>query len=389
VKQSLKKILIRSINHLGISSEKIGTPKDVVRTAQWCASNNAEFVQLHQTKSVSQNPPVTINGRVHVLFRREYDRIQEETFAAIIYEGRVWGRNGAIITPDDLLLGDVSREFGAYGGILGKEHSVFKQVKLHAPCYINGTVAVIASPGASNFHHWMYDNIPRLHLIEKAGLLKDVDYFVLDHVKTPYQIETLKLLGIPDEKVLNCNDNWRFHIKAKKLIVPSLPSRLGVVSDWCVDYLRGLVLKEQKKSSGSKRIYISRRKAASRRITNEADLISVLAEKGFTEYFAEDHSVSETAALFNEAEYVVGAHGSGLSNLAFASRGVKVIDIVAPLHLDPYYWVLTGLREGKYAYLPGEGIFDEETIELVKQKVDHDITVNINSLKKLLSNLES
>ncbi len=137
------------------------------------------------------------------------------------------------------------------------------------------------------------------------------------------------------------------------------------------------------------KIYISRAKAPSRKIVNERELLVFLTEEGFTEYFAEDHSVAETAALFRKAEFIVGVHGSGLSNLAFAGRGVKVIDLVAPKHLDPYYWVLAGFQEGKYAYLPGEGNINNDEVEMVKEKIDDDIKISMDSFKQLFQQLKN
>lgn len=372
-------MLIKGLNILNLSSEKLGTPKGLLNTQDWCHDNEASWILVYPEKEVRQAEPIIIEGKVHKLFRDEYKRTQNRSFVATIFNGRVWGRNGAIITPDDMLLTDVSREFGAYGGVFGKQHSVFNQFRLASPKYIDATVAVLASPGANNFHHWLYDNIARFHLVQKAGLENEIDYYILDYTALPFQKETLERVGIPEDKILNCHDNWQFHIKAKNLVVPSLPSRLGVINDWTVDYLRSLIMPSVMPKPLTRRIYISRKKAPSRKITNEQELIDFLQKEGFTEYFAEDHSIAETAEIFNEAEFIIGIHGSGLSNLAFAGKGVKVIDIVAPKHLDPYYWVLTNFREGKYAYIVGKGDMDVDSEDLVKKKIDKDITVDMDS----------
>jgi capsular polysaccharide biosynthesis protein len=385
----IKQNIIKLINSFNISSEKWGTPKGIVNAEEYCRKNNTSFKIIYAAKNVKQSEPITLNNSVHKIFKDEYERTQNQSFVATIFGGRVWGRNGAVISDDDLLLNDVSREFGAYGGVFGDKHSVFKQFKLAKPTCINGTVAVIASPGANNFHHWLYDNIARLHLIEEAGLLHTIDYFVLDYESRPFQNEVLQKLRIPVEKILNCHDNWSFHIKAKTLIIPSLPSRLGVLSDWTVDYLRKLLLPPIQQTKLSKRIYISRKKAPTRKVVNETELFSYLQDQGFVEYFAEDYSLENTAILFSESEFIVGVHGSGLSNLAFASKGVKVIDIIAPNHVDPYYWILTGFQNGKYAYFSGEGNTINEHKDLVKEKVDEDILVDMNSFKVLFENMNN
>ncbi|MCZ2397321.1 MAG: glycosyltransferase family 61 protein [Chitinophagales bacterium] len=386
-KSIIRQSVISLVNSLGTSSELIGTPGGLIDTEEWCRNNGATYRVVWPGHQLTNKPPVVLEECCHQLYKNELEVQYPDSFLAVINNGRVWGRNGAVITPDDLLLNDVSREFGKYGGVFGREHSVFRQIKLSRARYIDGTVAVIASPGAYNFHHWLYDNIARFGILEQCGFLKQADYFVLDYMGIPFQTEALKCLNIPEEKILNCHDNWHFHIKARKLIVPSLPSRLGVVTPWVVAYLKKLFAPDIKPEKGNRRIYISRKKADTRRLKNEDDLLDFLQKYGFEPYFAEDHSIAETAQVFSESSFVVGVHGSGLSNLAFSPEGVKVIDIIEPKHLDPYYWIITNIKKGDYAYFVSEGDFDLNKTELVENKVNNDLVIDLDRFKRLFSNI--
>ncbi len=379
--------MIGLINLSGFSSQRWGTTKGLADTETWCKKNNAVFQEIYPQKGIRQSAPMVFDEDVHPLIESEYERIQQKAYIAIIEGARVWGRNGAVITPDDLLLEDVSREFGQYGGVTGKKHSVFLQLKLAAPKRVAGMVAVLASPGANNFHHWLYDNIARIHLLEKAGYLSQVDYFIVDFMGIPFQRETIQRLGIPENKLMICHDNWSFHIRAEKLVVPSLPSRLGVISDWTIEYLQHLFAGPSIIENPCKRFYISRRKAPSRKLVNESALLDFLKGFGFEEYFAEEHPVGETAQVFKNAEIIVGVHGSGLSNLAFASNGIKVLDIVAPRHIDPYYWVITQFKKGTYAYITGEGERTESENDLIRNKVDLDIDLDMRKFETLFHQL--
>ncbi|HTR30442.1 MAG TPA: glycosyltransferase family 61 protein [Puia sp.] len=422
--QSLKELtrhtLIRTVNRLGISSKYIGTPKSVVRTAEWTNAHRSSpgvfFEEVYPEKEIKERPPVTLEATVHRMYSDEYNRTQPQAFVAGIAGGRVWGRYGAVITPDDLLIGDISREFGQYGGILNEGHSIFRQVKLSKVRKVEGKVAVVAAAGSQNYHHWLYDTLPRIGLLQKAGLIKEIDHFIIDYSGLRFQKEGLDALGVPAAKVIPCDDHWNFHVQAEELIVTSLPARLGTISRWTVEFLRDIFLSDAGLGEGAgrrgegagrrgegagrrgegagrrdegagRRLYLSRRKAPTRTLINEKEILGILGKLNFCPFYAEDHSIRETAAVFAAAESIVGVHGSGFANLAFCSPETKVVDILAPKHLDPYYWILANATGSVYGYIFGEGERLPEDTDLVRNKIDEDIRVNIAEFEKILNKL--
>jgi hypothetical protein len=57
-----------------------------------------KFIKVHETYKIISR-------------KNKRKNIFSETFVAIVTDGRVWGNSGAIITPDDKLLADVSFDF--------------------------------------------------------------------------------------------------------------------------------------------------------------------------------------------------------------------------------------------------------------------------------------
>lgn len=106
------------------------------------------------------------------------------------------------------------------------------------------------------------------------------------------------------------NDAAQYHEMAKSLALsirrfnPAIP--LAVVTD-------------RPTAAERCRIYVSRSRAESRRICNEQQLSQRLCSQGFREVFLEDLSFSEQVRLFASASHVVAVHGSGLTNVLFAS----------------------------------------------------------------------
>ena len=176
---------------------------------------------------------------------------------------------------------------------------------------------------------------------------------------------------------------WSFFCQASNLISTTLPSELGTVSKWVTRFLRELFLEKATTAKKLRRLYISRQKAPSRRLANQVEVESFLFKQGFEEIFTENQTIAESAAMFRHAEVVVSVHGSGLSNLVFASAGVKVVDLLPPFHLDSYYWIMTDQVGGQYAYLFGEGERQLGNKDLVRDKVDDDIHVDVPKLARI------
>ncbi len=347
------------------------------------------FDVVYNAREHQAHRPVSFESSLHPIFEEHLSWRQEEAIVATIPNGRVWGRRGCVLTSDNALVEDVSREFGAYKGLRGKDHSVCRRPWLPKLSFINETVAVIATPGSANYHHWTYDTLPRLHLMQKAGVDLSSCRIIVDYTGSSFQEESLSALGINPSNLICPPGQWNFHVRAKQLIVTTLPSELGTVSDRVYPFLRDTFLPQ----SGcpdvrSRRLYVSRQKAGSRKIRNQRQVEEFLWQMGFEEVFAEDLTVGEAARKFSEAEAVVSVHGSGLSNLSFANRGVKVVDLVPPRHLDSYYWLMTDHVGGKYAYLFGEGDRASGNVDLVREKVDEDIQVDVDKLRDVLAALD-
>ena len=75
-------------------------------------------------------------------------------------------------------------------------------------------------------------------------------------------------------------------------------------------------------------VYISRGDSVnSRRLRNEENLSIALESAGFGIYRLSELTFLDQVSLFSRARMIVGVHGAGLANLAFASRGAVVHEL--------------------------------------------------------------
>ncbi len=332
---------------------------------------------------------------------------ETETFVAKLPQGRAWvvpQKNSwmicnsiAIINQDNQLVKELSREYpGQLPGCKNydvNKHRVFELEELPELEKIDGTVAVLSGLSGNVYFHWMVDILPRLEILKIHGIdLAEIDWFLVNSYQQPFQRESLKILGIPEEKILESDRHP--YIQAKQLIVPSFPGYLGWLPSWALEFHRRVffqTIKQESKTENKprkfypERIYISRNNSRYRRVFNEEEVRSKLSQLGFVCISPESMTLTEQIAIFAHAKVIIAAHGSGLTNIMFCRPGTKIIELVSPNYIRHYYWVISQQLGLEHYYLKGEDFTCYPIRQLMYQNpLTEDIIVNLNSLEKVL-----
>jgi len=206
---------------------------------------------------------------------------------------------------------------------------------------LNGSVLSLLTGGGgnNNYWHWMYDVLPRLKICEKLKNLQSIDYFLLPDSKQNFQKETLRFLGFAEDKILS-SEKYR-HIKANEIIVTDHPYMFTddphidaqKVPNWIMDWLKEKFLINSKKSQLSfpKKIYIDRSDSKSnvahlRTVKNEKEIQKFLTDKSFETIKLSDLSFDDQVQLFNNADFIIGLHGSGFANIPFCKPNTRIIE---------------------------------------------------------------
>lgn len=249
---------------------------------------------------------------------------------------------------------------------------------------IKGKVAVITSKLDIYYSHWIYNILGRLALLEANNIEYDWLYVAYDK---PYMKESLALWGIDTSKLLDPLKEYVF-IEADELIVPSqigvripephqyhlhwipleiygpkwgidpatkltpniklhyevLPENISTENvflswaplsgsyfhPWVVTYTKNrfLSLIQNKKFDYlAEKVFISRKDAKIRNMTNEDEIFALFEKQGFVRYNLAHMSLLEQVALFHNAKTIVGAHGTGFANLIFCKPNTTIIEI--------------------------------------------------------------
>jgi hypothetical protein len=245
---------------------------------------------------------------------------------------------------------------------------------LHPSRCIRRPVLVVCHVYHRNYAHWLGDCLP--WLIPWLGHLRDGRLAVLvPPLVSAWQRRTLELLGVPASAVIEAGEE---SVLCADMIVPGLlmlqmvaqfrpdlastpvgvkalpygPSGpvLGRVIAETIETLRAAV-RPQTSIDRPERIYVSRRGVRSfRTMLNEHEVEAAMTRLGFEIVRTEDYSVDDQVAMFSRARVVVGPHGAGLTNAAFAPSGCLVIDIFHDSWRP--FWMLNLTQLFEHHYLP-------------------------------------
>ena len=170
------------------------------------------------------------------------------------------------------------------------------------------SVCFLDARSASIYYHWMIDVLPKVALLEKAGIaLKSIDHFMV-RCDSAFQRQTLEHLGIPIEKVVSpWNDGLT---TCQTLIVPFLKhdrgdrfyNGLGLgMATWVPQWLATRFVHSP--MSTSLKLYISRSNRGTRAPIDEHKLVASLESRGFQCVTLESMSVVEQANLLSVRKY--------------------------------------------------------------------------------------
>ena len=264
--------------------------------------------------------------------------------------------------------------------IAAQFHKKSRQPNIDVAC-------ILINPWSNNFWHWTVDTLTQLEGVEYYQQQTRIrPKLIVGRNLQSWQRNSLKLLGYEDDELIIWRD---FRRTVNKLIVPSFRRSYeeihGEVSVTACQWLRQKILSnissmESDCLSFSPKIFISRRKALGRRITNENEVIEALKPLGFATYILEEMSYIEQVKLFAQAKVIVAPHGAGLTNLIFADNPI-ILELFGAYIGREFANLARGMgfKYGCFGCPPPRGE--------VRQK-DGDLMVNVKELLDLLVKME-
>ena len=195
---------------------------------------------------------------------------------------------------------------------------------VNPPCRdVPGPLVPLFGPAEEDDAHLLIDYLPRLWLLEQAGYKLDTLYFLVPDPLGPMLEDVVRLLGIPDERLVRYA-HWRETIRTDLLLLPSILRRherlsacLGDATRFWIDRL-GLAAPDPQE-----RIYVPA-PGAGLVLHNHLRIEAVAERRGYRIAPIEHLGFAERAALFSRAACIIGPYSTALHYSVFAGAGATV-----------------------------------------------------------------
>ncbi len=215
-----------------------------------------------------------------------------------------------------------------------------------------------------NYFHWVNDALPKYFYLAKQGY-KPVVFLPDSFRGTSFIEESLKLLRIEylflDHGAI---------VPVKKFLLPSYTSSPGVQHPVYFNDVAN-ALKRTTSGKPNRKIFISRKNSSYRNLLPIGEIETELKKLGFEILTLEQLSFKKQVSTFSECSHLLGVHGAGLTNMAFLSKGAKVMEIrrFGP-NVDLCYFLMAHTLGHPYYYFLGESTNGNQRLQEDNIKVD-------------------
>jgi hypothetical protein len=321
------------------------SPRVCMDVAAWASKTGYQVKVLH--------PPVIEEVRPYV----KDDRVAQEEFAShhavlqrpqtLVMIGRAIIRDlvGFVELPD----GQICYEGNWWLPYL-QNHPAYKRRFAVKRRRLSGNIYSLLSLWAPEFYHWFHDVLPRLEMA-LPHIPADTRFLINSSPKA-WQLDSLLAFGIGSDRLEIQPPGAHTRVERLWFATPLGHSSLGsgLVIRRIASRLRRHFDNNESVRKSDRRLYISRAKAAFRRVVNENEITCLLKERGFENVLGEELSLADQVRLFAAATAILGGHGAGLTNLIYCTPN----SFVGEIHIDgvpPAYLVLSqqlGMRFSRF-----------------------------------------
>jgi hypothetical protein len=272
-------------------------------------------------------PPANLGEADAELFAHELEReipptrLLELEGVRVSPEGMLF--KGASLLPESFSSPAIMRRF------LARRRSVLKffatNYALRRARRVEEPRLWVTDDWSHGYFHWLGDALPRLYAAREAA--RDL-VLLLPHgyERLEFVMSSLKPFGLRRVEYVGANEVC----VCERLVVPTHTAPSGNYNEPLLRELRDFVLEAfggRGSEKAEARLYVSRGRAAKRRLSNEAEVLPVLAEFGFRVVHFEEHPFEEQVRLSASARHLVSNHGAGLTNSLFMPAGGSVLEL--------------------------------------------------------------
>lgn len=198
-----------------------------------------------------------------------------------------------------------------------------------------------------NYYHFLLDILPRIWLLDELGIDRSIPILIGQSLaKQRFFREMQSLSPLRERTWLIQDDSF---VTTREVII--VKTALGHRDQ--LDYAANGV--PARPGGLSERVFIERKSASGRNITNMAAVARVARDLGYTVVDPAELSITEQIELFGRTEVLVGSHGAGLANMIFRrGRPLTLLEIFPPTAAPLHFYILAKMYGYAYHYMVGK-----------------------------------
>ena len=186
-----------------------------------------------------------------------------------------------------------------------------------------------------NYFHFIYDLISKILLLELMDKKIHYDYLLFPKTTENYQRDIIDAFSLDKSKIIDCDGINSLEVERLYIVEhpywkenSSWDSDCKKIPSWIIKNLKRKFVTSKIKSLKNKKIFIDRSDSTYlfNQIENLDEVKSILKKYDFDILQLTKFPFLDQVSLFNDANFVIGAHGAGFANLAFCESGTKVLE---------------------------------------------------------------
>lgn len=331
----------------------------LLRLEEYTRSKKAERIELAPSVNIDTLMPRVFPDNEQSALRPNSSHFcYPSIYVAILNNAQIYGATNFILTPDGMVFHDLYDFKSDYTSeeLHGRAEIDAESNHIRWLCYDDSpdklpAAAAFVDACAGNYAHWLTEVLPRLALFCRDKRFQSVPLVVNDGLHENI-MESLFLVSGSEREIFvlppgRALDVDKMYLTSVSGYVPFdrrsdklLDHSHGKFSSTALQMVRETMLAflPHNKKSWPAKIFL-RRSSSSRRLTNEAGVEKLLADRGYVIVETEKMTFLQQVALFKSASTVISASGSALANAIFCKPGTKVVVFMAKHQKMIYrYW---------------------------------------------------
>ncbi|MEI9919954.1 MAG: glycosyltransferase family 61 protein [Bacteroidota bacterium] len=239
---------------------------------------------------------------------------------------------------------------------------------------ISGNTLWVVDEWSGNYYHWLVESLTKILSVRRPFS----EFTILvpsSFSKSGFHESSMKLLNLRYEYF----DDISEIAYCSKLYLPLNVAITSTANPPYIRKLRDLFIATVTATSAPERIYISRRLAAKRKISNEAAVIEILERHRFRIVDCEKLSFVEQRDMASNANVLIGLHGAGLTNMLFMGEGKLLFELRRENEENFCFENLADALHLKYRFLECKNMGDDPH--------NSDFYVNLERLEEALKSI--